>query len=686
LSNSSKGALKRWHPGTPLLAAAALVGVVCAVPASASTALRAAGSTGPTFISNCPGRNAEVENAVSGEDVYVEWIGCHGIGFARSTNGGLTYQRAVELPGSGPSECGSKGCLSYSWDPSIAVSTTGTIYAAFMHGGGGDGLPTSPVVDVSTNHGVSFVHSYVLPQPGGARMFGDRDFIAVGAHGELFVTWDYAPSAAQVKFQCPPSGSCSYSHGDLNIVVQHSTNGGQTWSKIMPISPGYPDSGADTAPIVAQPNGTLDVLFQRMPTNRSTLALGPGIEWFTRSTNDGVTWSKPIEIGASAGKISTLTWWIDGDLSTDSAGNLYATWDTQRASVDTGWLSISRDGGKVWSKPIDVVSSGAEELTESAGVGKGMVDVAWQTPGPDGYATFVRPYSLAKGWLTSAPVQVSMQYGSSTVWPGDTFGIEAMPTRAVEPFGMPIAMTWGSDVSPSPFSEMYSATFDPSSPGFAAGSVTGAAGSAVVNVSWSKPSSGASPITGYAVYYAHPDGSGRTKVCSTNPSTFACTNVTLPRDHDLELLVEADNRFGASTAVALGPGPNGDWWWLWDELSPGDTIQPGECMWSFSRAYSFCMSYGGDLTEVQESDATTLWSLSSKIGAGALVPGAFATYQSDGNFVVYPPGGGTAIWSTGTFTSAGGHFSIQDDGNIVIYNSSSVAVCARFGTAPCPLN
>jgi hypothetical protein len=445
-----------------LLAAAlaAVSAVAVTVPAAAATVSRGASATKPILVSRCAGRNAEVEEAMSGNNVYVEWIGCDGIGFARSTNGGRTYGSAVELPGSAPSVCSVLSCRIYSWDPSIVVSSTGTIYAAFMHGGGGDGFATSPVVDVSTNHGASFQHSYVLPQPGGAASFGDRDFIAVGAHGELFVTWDYAPIASEIQVQCPPSGSCSYANGDLNIVVQHSTNGGRTWSSILPISPGYPDSGADIAPIVAQPNGTLDVLFQQMPTNTTTLALSPGSEWFTRSTNDGITWSKPIEIGASVGTVSTQTWWIDGDISTDSAGNLYSTWDTQSATKDTGWLSVSKNGGTTWSTPIEVVSSAVEELTESAGVGKGIVDVAWQTPGSKGYATFVRPYSLTKGWLTKA-LQVSRQYGKPTTWPGDTFGIEALPNAKGGTLGKPVVVTWGSDVTPSPFSEIFSSVATP---------------------------------------------------------------------------------------------------------------------------------------------------------------------------------------------------------------------------------
>jgi len=42
-----------------------------------------------TQVSHCPGQNAEVETATSAPHyVYDLWIGCGGIGFARSTDGG----------------------------------------------------------------------------------------------------------------------------------------------------------------------------------------------------------------------------------------------------------------------------------------------------------------------------------------------------------------------------------------------------------------------------------------------------------------------------------------------------------------------------------------------------------------------------------------------------------------------
>src|SRR5215472_3199522 len=87
----------------------------------------------------CPGQNAEVETASDPAtgNLYVEWIGCGGIGFARSTNGGLSFGPAFELPGSGGG-----------WDPAITVGPRGKVYAAFMVF---RNTRSYPVVDISTD-------------------------------------------------------------------------------------------------------------------------------------------------------------------------------------------------------------------------------------------------------------------------------------------------------------------------------------------------------------------------------------------------------------------------------------------------------------------------------------------------------------------------------------------------------
>src|SRR5262245_63479262 len=79
------------------------------VPAEASVAGRAQLVGGPDRVRvgpvlevsrGCAGQNAEVEQAVDYPYVYEAWIGCRGIGFARSTNGGRSFGHPLRVPGS----------------------------------------------------------------------------------------------------------------------------------------------------------------------------------------------------------------------------------------------------------------------------------------------------------------------------------------------------------------------------------------------------------------------------------------------------------------------------------------------------------------------------------------------------------------------------------------------------------
>jgi hypothetical protein len=205
-----------------------------------------------------------------------------------------------------------------------------------------------------------------------------------------------------------------------------------------------------SAPIVAQPNGTLDVLYWQHPTNPKTLAVSPGHEYFIRSTDGGASWSKPVSIGALVGSIGLKEWWIDGSLAVDAGGTLYAAWDTQGRGRDTAWLAWSTDGGTRWSSPLQVASSRTEHLTEVAAAGRRNVYVAWQTiVRGKGYATFLRRYSLGRGWTAPAK-KVSPAYGKPGIWPGDTFGLSTRNGEAI--------LSWGSALKARQGSEIYSAT------------------------------------------------------------------------------------------------------------------------------------------------------------------------------------------------------------------------------------
>lgn len=402
-------------------------------------------ASAPSHITNisgrCTGQNAEVLQATWHDYVYEEWMGCgSSIGFARSADGGRTWSRPVTLAGS-----------LNAWDPGVTTAPDGTVYAAFMNS---DSSHTYPVVETSFDHGRTF-SSPVRLVPPDLNNWGDRDFIVAGPHGVLYLTWDYGPSAAAVTDICTPGGSCAFATGDLNVVIQKSTDYGRTWSAMEHVSPGFPASGGDSAPMVLEPSGAIDMQYQGYNIyNLNTYAMNPASAYFTRSTDGGATWSPPVQIAPSAGTMSLAEWWIDGAIGADAAGNLYITWDTQNdvTGTDIGWLSYSVNHGRTWSPGIRVTpdTDNAPHIVQPAGGRPGIAYVGWLSDSsPNGYAQYLRTFAIGRGWLDS-PRTVSRQHGKATVWPGDTFGISMLP-------GNTVMLAWGSAVAPSPNSEIYAA-------------------------------------------------------------------------------------------------------------------------------------------------------------------------------------------------------------------------------------
>ena len=179
-------------------------------------------------------------------------------------------------------------------------------------------------------------------------------------------------------------------------------------------------------------------------TDTTTYAMNPGYSYFTASSDGGQTWSAPIRVGVQGQTMSLAEWWIDGDIASDAAGNLYATWDTQGTNPDgtgndIGWLSYSTDHGLHWSAPIQAPLDRLEvpHIMQLVGGPAGIAYVAWLSDSdPRGYAEYIRAFSIKRGWL-SLPVRVSTEFGDPGVWPGDTFGISALSSTD-------LVLSWGS--------------------------------------------------------------------------------------------------------------------------------------------------------------------------------------------------------------------------------------------------
>ena len=215
------------------------------------------------------------------------------------------------------------------------------------------------------------------------------------------------------------------------------------------VTSGFPAGGADMAPLLVAPNGQVDLVYeQHKVTNRKDFSLGPAHLYFSDSTDGGAHWRKGILLGPASRTSSDAEWWIDGDLSIDSGGILYATWDTQGAE-DVGWLTWSTDHGQRWSTPIRVTPDHdkAVHIVEVAGTSAGVADVGWLSDSSGrGFALYLRPFSIAKGWLAGITRPSAQLFGAEAVWPGDTFGIATPVTPGAAPATQHVELTWGSSL------------------------------------------------------------------------------------------------------------------------------------------------------------------------------------------------------------------------------------------------
>src|SRR5438309_7606644 len=66
-----------------------------------------------------------------------------------------------------------------------------------------------------------------------------------------------------------------------------STDHGRTWGPMSYVSPGFPASGGDSAPMVIEPNGRIDVLYQGYHiTDTTAYAMDPAYSYFTSRSEE----------------------------------------------------------------------------------------------------------------------------------------------------------------------------------------------------------------------------------------------------------------------------------------------------------------------------------------------------------------------------------------------------------------
>jgi hypothetical protein len=273
--------------------------------------------------------------------------GSSDIGYARSTNGGASWDTSSFLPGltfnAGPFG-GPDSPYERVSDPSVAFDAKhGTWLVSSI-----PLLPSLVVPTVfvsrSTDGGATFRNPVKIPPP--------------PSSVDLDKNWTVCDNHPESRFY----GNCytefdNFGQGDLEY-MSTSSDGGKTWRA--PVTPAGGVFGLGGQPVV-QPSGTVIVPFE---STSGTIAA-------FRSTDGGATWSTEATIAtirfhSVAGGLRTSPL---PSAEIDAGGRVYVAWEDCRfepgCNANDIVLSSSRDGvnwGAVRRIPINAVGSGVDHF------------------------------------------------------------------------------------------------------------------------------------------------------------------------------------------------------------------------------------------------------------------------------------------------------------------------------------
>src|SRR5207248_5957506 len=105
--------------------------------------------------------------------------------------------------------------------------------------------------------------------------------------------------------------------GDVDVVLRRSRDGGKTWGPTQVVWDDGPDTCGNPCPVVDRATGTVWLLLTHNLGRDTEAAIvggtarGTRTVWVTKSTDDGASWSKPVEI-TRAVKKPEWTWYATG--------------------------------------------------------------------------------------------------------------------------------------------------------------------------------------------------------------------------------------------------------------------------------------------------------------------------------------------------------------------------------------
>ncbi len=356
-----------------------LVQVSGASPLVGCTADDVAGQTGTVYL------HSEVEpwvdvNPTNASNIVGIWQqdrwsngGSRGLVVGASTNGGTSWSPVTTLKTSlctgGTAANG--GGYQRATDPWVSFGPTGIVYQLSLSFN--DGAPPFTTFDFdhallasrSLDGGQTWSNPVVVRRDTAPTVFNDKQSITADPTNPSYVyaVWDRLVFPGSERASVVASFRTSSFSGPTWFA--RSTDAGLTWEPARQIwDPGQRDQTIGNQ-IVVLPNGTLVDIFTEFNNENAKKRRG-GFVRVLRSTDKGVTWSGPYDVG----RLGTIgitdpetgdpvrTGDIIPDIAVDPvSGRLYAVWQDAAVNdvqADAIAFSQSLDGGLTWSSPIKV--------------------------------------------------------------------------------------------------------------------------------------------------------------------------------------------------------------------------------------------------------------------------------------------------------------------------------------------
>lgn len=262
--------------------------------------------------------------------------------FIRSTDNGSTWTTPVNISDTQGSSAGAY----------IAVDSSGNIGVTWTDNTTGD---NKVVFSKSTNDGATWSTPAAVSEDSKDRGASD---IAVAGSGDIYVFWDYL---SQNPLPDP---------NEIEIFCSRSTDNGASWGTVLNASN---NAGESYDPkIVLDASGNINLAWYDD-------TLGNDKILFSRSTDNGISWSTAVNVSAQV--LSSL-WPAIG---MDSAGNIDVVWVQKRRGDDEIYFSRSIDTGASWCNFVNVSDTTGESSSPDIAVDSaGNIHVVWReyTTGP----------------------------------------------------------------------------------------------------------------------------------------------------------------------------------------------------------------------------------------------------------------------------------------------------------------